>query len=126
MSVAGTAMAETMDVNIDDCIKMAMENNHAVKSAIDDYDAAIWARHEARRMHGPTLSWTSSARYIGGKIYEAYDVNSLYSNTVAVSMPIYTGGQLEGAIKAADLSLDASELTTSINRHTNSYCIGIQ
>ncbi|WP_027397664.1 TolC family protein [Anaerovibrio lipolyticus] len=110
MSMAGTAMAETMDVDIEDCVNMAMANNHTVKSAIDDYDSAVWARHEARRMHGPTLNWTSAAQHIGGKFYDAHNVNSMYTNTVAVSMPIYTGGQLEGSIKAADLALDANEL----------------
>ncbi len=110
MSMAGTAMAETMDVDIEDCVNLAMANNHTVKSAIDDYDSAVWARHEARRTHGPTLNWTSAARHIGGRVYELSNVNSLYTNTVAVSMPIYTGGQLEGTIKAADLAMDASEL----------------
>lgn len=111
MSVAGTAMAETMDVNIEDCVNLAMANNHTIRSAIDDYDSAVWARHVARRQHGPTLNWNSAARRIGGNVYSAADVNSMYTNTVSVSMPIYSGGQLEGSIKAADLSLNASELT---------------
>ncbi|ORU00961.1 outer membrane efflux protein [Anaerovibrio sp. JC8] len=116
MSVAGIAFAETMDVNIDDCIKMAMENNHTVKSSIDDYDAALWARHAARRQHGPKLNWTSAAQRVGGRGYDKIHVNALYSNTVAVSMPIYSGGQLEGSIKAADLSLDASELSVEATK----------
>ena len=69
MSVAGTAMAETMDVNIEDCVNLAMANNHTIRSAIDDYDSAVWARHIARRQHGPTLNWNSAARYVDGYSY---------------------------------------------------------
>ena len=111
LSVAGNAFAaETMDVNIEDCVQMAMQNNHTIKGALMDYDSAVWKRHEARRSHGPTLSWTSAAQRVGGAAQNRADVKSLYLNTVAVSMPIYTGGQLEASMRAADLGLDASEI----------------
>ena len=118
MSVGGTALAESLEVNIEECVDMAMNNNHTLRSAIDDYDAAVWARHEARRSHGPTLNWSTSARRVGGKMYSMADTNGLFANTVSVSMPIYTGGQLEGTIKAADLSLDATELTVEGTKQT--------
>lgn len=110
LSWAGLASAETMDVNIEDCVRMAIENNHTIKGALADYNAAVWKRHEARRTAGPTLNWTSAARRIGGAAPNAADVKSMYSNTVGVSMPIYTGGQLESSIRAADLGLNASEI----------------
>ena len=69
LSVASMAMAaESMDVNIEDCVQMALNNNHTIKSALADYDAAVWKRHEARRTAGPTLNWTSAARRIGGAV----------------------------------------------------------
>lgn len=109
-SVAGTAMAaEAMNITLADSVQMALANNHSIKSSLADYDAAIWARHEARRNGGPTLSWTSAARYVGGYARN-HNVNSLYMNMVTASIPIYTGGQLEHSIKASTLALDATEL----------------
>ncbi|MCR5176201.1 MAG: TolC family protein [Anaerovibrio sp.] len=111
LSVSTTVMAaDAMDVNIEDCVRIALENNHTIKSAMADYDSAVWARHEARRYSGPSLSWTSAARRVGGAS-SAYDVNSLFLNTVSVSMPIYSGGQLEASMRAADLGLNASEIS---------------
>ena len=119
LSVASMAMAaESMDVNIEDCVQMALNNNHTIKSALADYDAAVWKRHEARRTAGPTLNWTSAARRIGGAAPNDANVNALYSNTVAVSMPIYTGGQLEASMRAADLGLDASEIAIEATKQS--------
>lgn len=110
LSVYGTAMAaDTMDISLADSVRMALANNHSIKSSLADYDAAVWARHEARRSGGPTLSWTSAARYVGG-YPRNHKVNTAYVNTLTASIPIYTGGQLEHSIKASTLALDAKEL----------------
>ena len=119
LSVAGSAMAaDTMDVNIEECVQMAMNNNRTIKQALADYDSAVWKRHEARRTSGPTLNWTSAARRVGGAAQNQADIRALYLNTVAVSMPIYTGGQLEGSIRAADLGLDASEIAIEATKQS--------
>lgn len=110
-TMASAAMAESVDMTLEDSVRTALDNNYNIKQQEAEYDSAVWARHQARRSFGPTVNWQSTATKMGGKYYEdMLKLSRNYGNTLSLTMPIYTGGQLEGAIKAADLAMNANEL----------------
>ena len=55
-------------------------------------------------------SWQSNATKLGGNWYDNDNLDRAFGNGLTLTFPVYTGGQLEGAIKAADLGMNASEL----------------
>ena len=57
---------ETVYMTLQDSIDMALENNRTIKQSESDVDTAEWARHEARRTAGFTLSWNGQATTLGG------------------------------------------------------------
>lgn len=110
-TMASAAMAESKDMTLEESVRTALDNNYNIKQQEAEYDSAVWARHQARRSFGPTVNWQSTATKMGGKYYEdSLNLTRSYGNTLSLTMPIYTGGQLEGAIKAADLAMNANEL----------------
>ena len=110
-TMASAAMAESVDMTLEESVRTALDNNYTIKQQEAEYDSAVWARHQARRSFGPTVNWQSTATKMGGKYYEdRLNLSRNYGNTLSLTMPIYTGGQLEGAIKAADLAMNANEL----------------
>ena len=110
-TMASAAMAESKDMTLEESVRTALDNNYTIKQQEAEYDSAVWARHQARRSFGPTVNWQSTATKMGGKYYEdSLNLTRSYGNTLSLTMPIYTGGQLEGAIKAADLAMNANEL----------------
>ena len=109
-TMASAAMAESVDMTLEESVRTALDNNYTIKQQEAEYDSAVWARHQARRSFGPTVNWQSTATKMGGKYYDSANLSRNYGNTLSLTMPIYTGGQLEGAIKAADLAMNANEL----------------
>ena len=109
-TMASAAMAESVDMTLEDSVRTALDNNYNIKQQEAEYDSAVWARHQARRSFGPTVNWQSTATKMGGKYYDSANLSRSFGNGLTLTMPIYTGGQLEGAIKAADLAMNANEL----------------
>ena len=111
MSVSGTALAaDTIQLNLEDSIQMALENNRNIKSALADVDVAKWNLSNARRQMGPTLSWTTGAFSLGGRDYDAKKIDSQYSNALQVGMPLYNGS-LRAAIDKAGYGINAADVT---------------
>lgn len=118
MAAAGTAFAEeAMALTLEDSVRLALDNNYSIKQQEASYQSAVWARHQARRQFGPTVNWQSTAMKMGG-YYSRVNADRAFGNGLSLTMPIYTGGQLEGAIKAADLGMDASELGLEQSKQT--------
>lgn len=109
-TMASAAMAESVDMTLEESVRTALDNNYNIKQQEAEYDSAVWARHQARRSFGPTVNWQSTATKMGGKYYDSANLSRSFGNGFTLTMPIYTGGQLEGAIKAADLAMNANEL----------------
>ena len=109
-TMASAAMAESVDMTLEDSVRTALDNNYNIKQQEAEYDSAVWARHQARRSFGPTVNWQSTATKMGGKYYDSANLSRSFGNGLTLTMPIYTGGQLEGAIKAADLAMNTNEL----------------
>ncbi len=127
LAVANSASAvDIVDLNLDETIQRALENNRTVKRSIASRASAYWALRQARRNSGPRLSWDSTANAVGGSQYDSYN-HRLFSNTATVSYPLYAGSSLkEGRIAAryglnsADMELENS-LQTIRQTATNYY-----
>ena len=115
-TMASAAMAESVDMTLEESVRTALDNNYSIKQQESEYDSAVWARHQARRSFGPTVNWQSTATKMGGKYNDKLSLSRNYGNTLSLTMPIYTGGQLEGAIKAADLAMNANELGLELSK----------
>ena len=115
-TMASAAMAESVDMTLEESVRTALDNNYSIKQQEAEYDSAVWARHQARRSFGPTVNWQSTATKMGGKYNDKLSLSRNYGNTLSLTMPIYTGGQLEGAIKAADLAMNANELGLELSK----------
>ena len=125
----GTAeAAPIVELTLQESIDMALANNRTIKESAEDQWQAYWAHREARRQAGPTLSWSGSLnRGLGGHLYQDtsvdtikrvddYQMNRVYSNSVSVVFPIYTGGRIENSIEAAELGRDAADLMLEATR----------
>lgn len=84
-----------------------------------------------RRQGGLTFNWSSQALRIGGNDYETLRerhnlfgtgvYNNTFSNSLSLSIPLYTGGQLENNIKNRRYAINAADLTLENTRQTVKY-----
>lgn len=111
--LAGTAFASgTVQLDLNDSVQMALENNRTIKQSLTDVDTARWGLSQARRTMGPTLSWQTAANRIGGDAYNMavgakYD--SEFTNALTAGMPLYNP-ELAGTIKSARYGVNAADL----------------
>ena len=103
--------ADIVDLNLDETIQRALENNRTIKRSIASRESAYWALRQARRSSGPTLSWNTTANAVGGSYYSS-DVyhHKLFSNTATLSYPIYAGNSLKEGRVAARYGLNSADM----------------
>lgn len=113
IGVGSVSAADVVNINLDETIQRAFENNRTIKESVAERESAFWSLSEARRQTNPTVSWSLNAQKFGGGAYRDYPYHRSFSHTAGVSMPIYQGGRLkEGRLSAryglssADLSLE--------------------
>ncbi|GAA0202917.1 hypothetical protein GCM10008919_02820 [Selenomonas dianae] len=105
---AGTASAETVQVDLSRSVQMALESNRTIKQALTDVDAAHASLSQVNRTMGPTLTWQTSANRVGGEAYRGSGVKYNYGNTGTVSLPVYNAA-LNAQRKAARYGLNAAD-----------------
>lgn len=121
MTCSCACAAQEMHLSLEESVQMALQNNRAIEQAAEDREAARWSLSEARRNAGPTVAWQMSGMRIGGKSYasarEAHDAygtpsyDNEFTHALSVTLPVYTGGQLEGQRDAARFGLNAADLS---------------
>lgn len=140
MALSAQALAaDTVTLDIEEAVQMALRNNRAIEQAAWSREASRAELSAARRSAGPTLRWSSAMNRIGGRSYDGYksqraqaiavhnafllglsptdmdpslypEYRQEYTNGLSISIPLYTGGRLEGQRKAARYSLNAADL----------------
>ena len=116
-SVTPNVSAEILNVNLDDCINLALKNNRSIEQSEASRENATWALKRYRRVTGPSLSWTSNANKISGGDYIARrrstgeNFNYEFANTLRLTYPLYTGGRNENNISSAQFNLNSADLT---------------
>ena len=109
---AGTAWAEAVQLSLEESINMALNNNKTIKVALADKEAATWKVNEAKGNSNINIAARhSTARYRSyNSTKTAYGIADLYSNSITASLPIYTGGKIEGTIKQAEVGAEIADL----------------
>ena len=117
--------ADTVRMDLPESVQRALMHNRSIKQSLAKVDSARWSHSRARRAMGPSFSWTTVANAIGGKAYDGAtdpEYKRAFTNSVSASMPLYSGGSLEGQIdstrygwNAADLELENQKQTVKYN-----------
>ena len=146
----GNFSVQAMPLSLSESIQLALENDESIESAEYNREIAKWNLSAVRRQVGPKLIWNSEAYKIGGRDYRsareahkkygnkgsyifdeegnylgfasgstAYD--NTFTNSLGISIPFYTGGQLEGNIKNRRYGVNAADLTLENTRQTIKY-----
>ncbi|MEN6306141.1 MAG: TolC family protein, partial [Anaerohalosphaeraceae bacterium] len=106
-------------LSLQDCIHQALQNNKAIKIAVNNKDKADWTVREAQGAKGVTFSLIhKETRFnpllANGVGDDKYTNN--FANQVAISLPVYTGGKLEGQISQARHNADITALSLDAAR----------
>ncbi len=101
-------MAAPIELSLDESINMALQNNPAIKMADADRESAQWALKEANGAKMPTITLTHTDRRTRAYSYVA--PYNTFSNQIAMSVPLYTGGKVEAGIAQAQLNLKVNDL----------------
>ena len=102
--------AEARNIDLDETVQLALENNRTIKQAIVGREAAYWNFKTAGSRLGPNLNFTSQALGVGGSYYNSYNGHKLFSNSANLSMPIYDGNLLKENRVAARYGLNSADL----------------
>jgi outer membrane protein len=117
-TVTGIAGAAGQELDLEASVNLALENNRDVKVAEKDYAAADWRLRELKADKLPVVNLKHTDTRVKPNPSEAlyqylkYDPpeTNYYNNQLTVSVPLYTGGQLEGLIKQADINRKVADL----------------
>lgn len=110
------ASAEFYELNLDDCIELALKNNRTIEQSVELRENAKWILKRQRRATGPSITWSGAVNKIGGDDYvtrrTASDSNyeHTFDNTLRFSYPLYSGGKNENNIASAQLNLNSADL----------------
>ncbi|BAL84318.1 hypothetical protein SELR_26100 [Selenomonas ruminantium subsp. lactilytica TAM6421] len=104
--------ANTVQLNLQDAVQMALENNRSIKSALADVDSARWNLSNYRRQTGVTLSLSSGANRVNDTLARASHQgdNSYYTNSATAAIPLYNFS-LRSGIEAAGYALNSADVT---------------
>ncbi|MBP2655572.1 MAG: tolC 1 [Firmicutes bacterium] len=108
----GSASAAQIELSLKDSIALALKNNPSMKIAVESKASSMWGLKQAQAGSGPELSFAhSSARSKGYSSLTGVPVySSNFGNDFTLSLPIYSGGELEGKIDKAELGVKTAEL----------------
>lgn len=109
--VANVSDTQEVELTLDKAVQMALDYNRDIKIARGQLKEAEWAVGEASAGKMPTISYgfqatrgSSSASVLGETAAARAmreSVDNRYSQSASVTLPIYTGGAVEGQIDVA-------------------------
>ena len=131
----GAATPETVNLDLGKAVRMALDNNSSVKISAAELDAAkaeldqakgarwgsIDFNHYSGRSENYKATQTVPVYGGGNQVIGYHRTANSHTNTVSISVPIYTGGRLEGAIDQAKKNLDYYQYGMSSSYQTTRY-----
>lgn len=113
--------AETVKLDLPDAMHRAFNTNPAIAIAAYERDSARASYNAARQSRGVTITATHVTERGGyndsrkvtladGSSYWTKEVTNSHSNALTATLPIYTGGQLKGAIQQAKANYIYNEI----------------
>lgn len=121
---APKSLAAPIELSLDDSIALALKNNPEGKLAESARKKSLWAVRQAAAGMGPSLAFTHTDKrydsYNTTLLYlyglKQYEWSNKYDNLLTLSLPIYSGGKLDGQLDAARLSLRIADLGVDATR----------
>lgn len=118
------ALANPIELSLEDSIALALRNNQAVKIADFSRNQSFAALNQAKADKGFNLSFTHTDKRYDGystRLYylfgiEQYVWTNKYDNLLTLSLPIYSGGKLESQIDEAKLNLKIADLNVDATK----------
>jgi len=132
MSSTMSVLATPLELTLEDGIGLALYNNLSIKVAGFEQAKAIWGIQEAKANNGLVLSFShadtrmktsSTTTYSmtsdgqggytvtsNGRASSPNTYTSNFDNKFSLSLPLYTGGRVEGLIGQANLNKDVADL----------------
>ncbi len=113
---AGLAQAAPLDLTLDDAVRLALQNNYAIKIAVADRRAAVGKIAENQAQALPNLSYAhTEARLLPAPTETKNDptIRDNFDNRLTLSFPLYTGGRVEGLVSQAKLGLAVADLNVA-------------
>lgn len=99
--IVGTVSTDTpVDLTLEKAIQMALDYNQSIKIAQHNLEQAEFNVNYANSGKMPTLGYTFSGKRSRADS-TANIVGNTFSNGLALTLPVYTGGKVEGAIGEA-------------------------
>lgn len=111
-------LAAPMELSLEDSIALALKNNDSIKIANSSRENARWQVKEKEA--GKSISGTLTHTSLRTDPDHGNAINS-FSNGLAVSWNVYTGGQVESGIKQARLGLTSADLAVDAARQQVKY-----
>lgn len=108
--------AEMVELSLDECVALALKNNPAVKIVEADKEKAFWAVKEAAAGKGVSITYTHSdtrEKYPPSTIRPYYSFSTTFDNNFTLSLPLYSGGRLEGLIEKAKINAQIADQEVS-------------
>jgi outer membrane protein TolC len=109
LSVPLPALAETIELNIERALELAIANNNSIKIAESDLSIAQEMKRQARGSGGVTVGASHNSTYTDYQNGETYvqTYSESYSNAITASYPLYTGGVVGNTIKKAQSNYES-------------------
>jgi outer membrane protein len=108
------AFAAPLEVTVEDCTALALQNNYDIKYAKAAREKSYWAMNEAKKNKGVSISFTHTDQRNNTPPEQtgtsAYQYTNNFDNQLALTLPLYSGGSLENKIEQAKLNLKVADL----------------
>lgn len=114
LAAAQPVLAAAVELSVEDSIALALANNYDIKYAQSAREKSFWAMKEAQKNKGLSVSLTHTDQRYNTPPAETGTASYVYTNNfdnqLTLSVPLYSGGKLEGQIEQARLDLTVAEL----------------
>ena len=104
--------ADARNIDLDETVQLALENNRTIKSAIVSRESAYWNFKTAGSRLGPTVALSTQGQAVGGSYYknQSYTHHRAFSSGANLTMPIFDGNLLKENRVAARYGLNSADL----------------
>lgn len=107
--IGKVASNQNVDLTLPKTVQMALDYNRSIKIAHYDLKSAEYAIDEARAGKMPQVDYT----FNGGRGVKTHGLSAAnsFSNGLSINIPLYTGGEVEGAIAKAKIGKTSAQET---------------
>ncbi|MBP2632371.1 MAG: outer rane efflux protein [Firmicutes bacterium] len=110
---SATVFANAVDLTLEQSIDLALNNNQSIKIVGAEQEGAKWDLSAAKGAKNFSLDYThkDSRSKAYSSTYKKFVTANDFTNSLTASIPVYSGGTLEGKIKKAEINTEVYDLT---------------